>query len=181
MPDVFSSVEKRILIAFREFFGDNYCPSEEKNTDIHVQAQKMCYLMSRIDCDIVDDGFVWNTFGPFSVGLQKVLRQIDAKREKLSDFYSDFYKDHESSDMLDSDILEGIERLRNGLDLSSHKEEPRKWIELLASLAFIAHSELPTSDFDYINEELKERKSVFECDKDNTEAWDLLNKLGVAY
>lgn len=175
MPEMFLSVEKRVLIAYREFFGEEYAPSQTQNTDIHVRAHKMCYLMSRIDCDIIDDGFVWNTFGPFSVDLQEVLKQVDSKHNALQNFY----KNQTPNDILDADILEGIERLKNGLQVSSHKENSRHWVELLASLAFIAHSELPNSEFDYINAELKDRKSTYECDQENKEAWVLLNQLGV--
>jgi len=175
MTDMFLSVEKRILMAYREFFGEEYVPSQKQNTDIHVRVHKMCYLMSRIDCDIIDDGFVWNTFGPFSVDLQEVLKQVDTKRDALREFYQNYAP----NDILDADILEGIDRLKNGLQVSSYKENSRYWVELLASIAFIAHSELPTSAFDYINAELKGRKSAYVCDAENKKAWILLNELGV--
>ena len=177
MSERLLSVERRILTAYREFFNENYAPSQEQNTDIHVQAHKMCYLLSRINCDIVETGFVWNTFGPFSVRLQEILKQLDTKGDALQDFYQEY----KPEDILDEDILEGIEKLKTGLKVSENKDNSRRWIELLASLSFLAHSELPTSGFSYIISELKERKPSYKSDTENRKAWELLESLGVAY
>lgn len=170
------NIEKRILVAFKAFFNENYLPSQI-NTDIHVKMHKMCYFLSRIDCDIINFGFVWNTFGPFSVALQEVLKSIDQKPEALQAFY----RDCPPEAILDEDVLNGIEFLRSGLQLNDHKGNQREWIELLGSLSFIAHSELPTSSFEYINLVLKGRKSHFESDTENRMAWDQLIEIGVAY
>lgn len=176
MTDRLLSVEKRVLAAYREFFGENYTPSQQ-NTDIHIRMHKMCYFLSRIDCDVIDAGFVWNTFGPFSVLLQDVLRRIDAKKDMLDVFYQHYEVDN----VLDTDIVNGINKLKSGLKVSDHSENPRYWIELLASLAFISHSELLTSDFNRANKELKNRKSVYGCDDENKMAWNLLDEMGFVH
>ena len=173
-----SSEEKRILSAYREFFGENYSPSAQ-NTDIHVQTHKMCYFLNRIHCDIIDTGYVWNTFGPFSVCLQETLKQIDQDKDLLEAFYDD--NTYSANNILDDNVLEGINKLRDGLQILNYKKESRHWIELLASLSFLAHSVLPVSEFDNINTELKARKNLFTNDDENQKAWSLLQELKVAY
>lgn len=176
MQTQLSFAEKRILLAYRKFFEEAYVPSDT-NTDIHVQTHKMCYFLNRINCGIVDAGFVWNTFGPFSVQLQEILKQIDDKKELLQEFY-DNYK---AEDLLDDDIIEGIDYLKEGLEITDNRGKSRQWIELLASLSFLAHSVLPTSDFDCINDELKVRKAAFVNDAENSKAWSILERLEIAY
>lgn len=176
MSTALFNIEKRILAAFKLFFNKDYAPSQS-NTDEHIIVQKMCYFLSRIDCDITDSGFVWNTFGPFSVDIQRVLKLIDQKPDVLQTFYQKY----DPSSILDDDVIDGISQLKTELKIDEHKEHLREWVELLGSLAFIAHSELPTSTFEYINLTLKERKPFFSSDEENKKAWTQLIKMNIAY
>ena len=177
MAEMLSTEEKKIATAYRQLFGENYVPSLEHKTDNHVKAQKMCYLLSRINCDVVDVGFVWNTYGPFSVRLQDLLKRLDEKEAALCRFYENY----DPKSILDDDVLEGVEKLKNKLEVKENAEDSRRWIELLASLSFLAHSELPTSDFTCIQTTLKRRKPAFSSDWENTKAWKLLETIGVAH
>lgn len=175
--DYLSSEEKRILTAYREFFGEDYTPSDH-NTDLHVQAHKMCYLLKRFNCNIVSTGYVWNTYGPFSIYLQEILKDLDQNVELLKTFYKDNY---DPELVLDPDILSGIQKLRNGLEIIDNQNDSRHWVELLASLSFLASTVLPASDFKTINSELKARKTSYMDDAENRKAWSLLKGLSIAY
>ena len=55
-----------ILILYRRFYDIDYPVKRENNTEAHIMAQKMCYLMDRSIIPVGDYGFFWGKYGPYS-------------------------------------------------------------------------------------------------------------------
>ena len=81
--------QKRILVAFERFLGSRYNThaGENGNTCMHVETQKMCYLLKKAGVEIGDFSYSWNFKGPFSPGLLVLLRSIDRKDADVAEFY----------------------------------------------------------------------------------------------
>lgn len=167
--------QKVILDLYKRFFGCQY-PTEgsfDDKTQVHVNAQKMCYLLKMDGIDIGDFGYSWNFHGPFSPGLLAVLRSLDLQDEQVRTYYdSEIVQSESLSDVDQEKITTLIAKLR----LSEHVENRGDWMELLGSLTFLSHSELPGESFDRIKNELRLRKDKFDDDSENSNAWNVLRE-----
>lgn len=83
--------QKKTLAAYETFFGSEYSATSNdgNNTELHVEVQKMCYLLKIAGIEIGDFNYSWNFRGPFSPGLLVLLRSIDRIGHQVSDFYAD--------------------------------------------------------------------------------------------
>lgn len=177
--------QKRLLAAFECFVGKKYetpQTSGSNNTSMHVEAQKMCYLLKLIGIEIGDFNYSWNERGPFSPGLLALLRSIDSNHEEVDSFYSD----SKEKDKYIWNVKSEIEELSNSLGMDKNSCNSVAWIEILGSLAYLSRTVLPGADFEYVSSYLKERKKEFYTntpeyynDEKNKEAWELLTAAGL--
>lgn len=169
--------QKAILNLYERFYNEKY-PSgsvdEQNTTQIHINSQKMCYLLKMYGVNIGDFCFTWNFHGPFSPGLLAVLRSLDRQKDNIEDFYS------QRSDLCGEECLFDdngkIEELINLLDLRSHSYDLPNWMELLGSFVYLSNSVFPYEDYTLISNELKKRKNKFSQDDKNLQAWQTLLK-----
>lgn len=171
---VLSFDQKKILVAFERFFGNRYeTHTEEKgNTNMHVETQKMCYLLKVVGVEIGDFDYSWNFKGPFSPGLLVLLRSIDRKDADVLEFYE---KTAEKEKFLSGYGMK-IDELREKLEIDQHQEKNIQWVEILGSLTYISRAMLPGADFDTVNKRLMQEKREY-CDENmNRHAWELLNR-----
>ena len=182
---VLSFDQKRLLAAFECFVGKKYETPYTlggNNTSMHVEAQKMCYLLKLIGIEIGDFNYSWNDRGPFSPGLLVLLRSIDSCREEVELFYND----SEEKEKYIKNVKSEIEDLRKRLDMSENFCNSEQWIEILGSLAYLARTVLPGAGFEYVSSYLKKRKkNLYTCkpeyynDEKNKKAWELLTAAGL--
>ncbi|MBD5479647.1 MAG: hypothetical protein HDR08_16400 [Lachnospiraceae bacterium] len=163
--------QKSILDLYPKFYGKRYqCGlAGEEATQEHINVQKMCYLMKRFGISVGNFGYSWDTYGPFSPGLQVALHDLDMRNEDVELFYEEtereqFYADNR------------IERLISVLHLAEHGQDLERWMELLGSLAFLSYSVLPGEDFDCVRQELTARKSYFNDVDEEFAAWSILKE-----
>lgn len=178
--------ERALLTAYRRFYGEKYPAKDGTNTDAHVQAQKMCFLLSLRGVNIGDFGYSWNYHGPYSAGLQSQLRALDQHADLVGEFYdshldeSVFFSDsNEAGTLFTVKQKNLIDELSSSLKMPECGEEKRKWSELLGSITFLGSSVLPGADFTMINSELKKRKPQYNDNDYNYKAWTLLEKVGI--
>ncbi len=173
--------QKKTLAAFERFFGSRYNTHAEENgnTYMHVETQKMCYLLKIAGIEIGDFSYSWNFKGPFSPGLLVLLRSIDRKDTDVTEFYANAKEKNRFLLGIESKIDE----LRENLEIDKHLEQKEYWVELLGSLTYISRTVLPGANFEEVNKRLTQEKSDY-CDTDlNNHAWELLNNmklLGIA-
>ncbi len=165
--------QRTVLTLYKVFFGIEYPTSEcqENRTDVHVEAQKMCYLLKLRGVSVGDFYYTWNHRGPFSPGLLVLLRSLDENHQNVQDYYSS--ANSRSSSKL-SDMTLKAQKLSGDLQLNEHKADRLRWIELLGSLAFLSNSVLPGAPFDLINERLRIKKPQYDNDGENRYAWNIL-------
>lgn len=177
--------QKRLLAAFECFLGEKYKTPHttgDNNTSMHVEAQKMCYLLKLIGIEIGDFSYSWNSRGPFSPGLLVLLRSIDSCHKEVDLFY----KKSEEKEKYLKNIKSEIEDLRKKLDMDGNCSNSEPWIEILGSLAYLSRTVLPGADFECVSSYLKKRKedlytqkTEFYNDEKNKKAWDLLIEAGL--
>lgn len=178
--------ERAILTAYRRFYGENYLAQEGTNTDTHIQAQKMCFLLSLRGVSIGDFGYSWNYHGPYSAGLQSQLRALDQHADLVSEFY-DSYQDecvlfsdgNEASALFTTKQRDLIDELSRSLKVLECGEDKRKWSELLGSITFLGRYVFPGADFNMVNRELQKRKPQYSDNNYNYSAWTLLENIGI--
>lgn len=165
--------QKKALIAYERFFGDKYDTQgrETGNTDEHIQAQKMCYLLKIAGIEIGDFDYSWNFKGPFSPGLLALLRSIDRKHQEVTNFY-----EHASEQSwLLPEQKEMIDGLKDYLEISTHQTQRMQWVEILGSMAYISRTLLPGAGFETVNQKLMKEKPEYSDEQENMHAWNLLN------
>lgn len=168
--------QKQALAAYKYFFGVQYQTNNgQNNTDMHVAAQKMCYLLKVSGVDIGDYEYAWNKKGPFSPGLLALLRSVDRNEVLVNDFYAQLGQEE---DVLKKKAKK-IAQLRDRLDIIKHKEEYVAWVEILGSLTYISRSMLPGKDFSVVNDRFVQEKAEYNNKSQNLEAWRLLKKAKV--
>lgn len=166
--------QKKTLVAFERFYGSRYKTHSEEpnNTGMHIETQKMCYLLKVAGVEIGDFDYSWNFKGPFSPGLLALLRSMDRKNSDVLEFYE------ETSDT--EKFLSGqstrIDELREKLEIGTHQEQNAQWVEILGSLTYISRAMLPGSDFDVVNQRLIREKTEYSDETVNRHAWNLLSE-----
>ena len=165
--------QKKTLALYEYFFGNKYKVNSEENdnTTVHVETQKMCYLLKVCGIEIGDFNYTWNFKGPFSPGLLAMLRSMDRNATGILNFYEQvsekesFLLDHKSD----------INKLKDKLEIDLHQKDRMQWIEILGSLTYISRTMLPNADFEVANQRLIQEKPDY-CDlKINEYAWNILN------
>lgn len=169
--------QKRTLAAFERFFGSRYNTHAEKNgnTGMHVETQKMCYLLKMVGVEIGDFNYSWNFRGPFSPGLLVLLRSIDRRAADVMEFY----ESAEEKEKFLSGLETKIDDLREKLEIDKHLNQREQWVEILGSLTYLSRTVLPGADFEEVNKRLIQEKAEY-CDiKLNNHAWNLLNSMNL--
>lgn len=166
--------QKSILNLYQRFYGKRYqCGvTREEATQEHINVQKMCYLMKRFGIPVGNFGYSWDTYGPFSPGLQVALHDLDMQNEDVEVYY-------EETEGEQSTVDNKIEHLINVLHLAEHGQDLERWMELLGSIAFLSYSVLPGEDFDCVRRELTARKSYFNNVDEEFAAWSTLKEAGM--
>lgn len=167
--------QKKTLVAFERFFGSRYNTHAEENgnTCMHVEAQKMCYLLKMAGIEIGDFSYSWNFKGPFSPGLLVLLRSIDRKDADVREFY----ENTEEKEKLLLGLEKKIDELREKLEIDEHIDQKEQWVEILGSLTYISRTVLPGANFGEVNERLLREKSEYSNTELNNHAWNLLNNM----
>lgn len=181
--------EKVILTLYRKFYNSCYLTGGNSSdtflTDTHILAQKMCYLLSLKGFRINGYYYTWNTYGPFSPGLQTLLRKLDREKETVDAFYcaSDAGSEPISEDKVKRMIAEGsdnqLDDMISGLQIRENETNLRSWMELLGSMAFLSQTVFPHGPFSWINEELAHRKPKYQDVEMNKRAWNALYTIGL--
>lgn len=164
--------QKRMLLAYKTFYDEPYIvANSQKNTDIHVIAQKMCYILKLMGINIGDYSYSWNTYGPFSPGLLVLLRTIDRSPEDIESFYA---SSEESGHILNQETRNKIIHIKNALKIDEHTNDRLNWVELLGSLIYLANVELPGESCDKVFERLKTYKGIEMDSKEKGNIWKML-------
>lgn len=167
--------QKKTLAAFERFFGSRYNTHAEENgnTSMHVETQKMCYLLKMAGVEIGDFNYSWNFRGPFSPGLLVLLRSIDRKEADVTEFYENV----EEKEKFLLGLKSKIDELREKLEIDKHLNQKEQWVEILGSLTYISRTVLPGADFEEVNKRLIQEKAEY-CNKElNNHAWNVLNNM----
>lgn len=182
--------DKVVLTLYKKFFGENYPGQQppvqggepEDLTDKHVKAQKMCYLLDLAGIRVGGYTYSWNTYGSFSSGLQAQLRELDCKSAEAVDYYNKNLSD----DILfaaegDENIFmpkdrDTIMSLLTVLHIPQGNKEAREWVERLGSMAYISQNVFPYGRYEWVRDELVRRKSKYDQEDKNKEAWDILSE-----
>jgi hypothetical protein len=164
--------QRTVVDLYPQFYGNSYPEQlhQEDVTRVHINAQKMCYLLKKVGIDVGNYGYSWNFHGPFSPGLLVLLHSLDSQEEDVQ-YYCD---NPEHPATFSDDEQEKVTSLIQNLHLAEHENDRSSWMELLGSLVFLSHSVLPGEDFANVVQELKSRKPQFSNDNENREAWDVL-------
>lgn len=178
--------ERAILTAYKRFYGECYPAVDSSNTEAHVRAQKMSFLLSVGGVDIGEFGYSWNYYGPYSAGLQSKLRALDFHSKQVQDFYENntneslLFSDNDCPSALFSELQKmKIDKLSEKLKIKEGQNNKNDWPELLGSVAFLAKSVYPGTDFETVNERLKALKDKFCNDQENLSAWNTLQAAGI--
>lgn len=163
--------QKSILDLYLKFYGKRYrCGvAGEEATREHINVQKMCYLMKRFGIPVGNFGYSWDTYGPFSPGLQVTLHDLDMRNDDVEVYYEETKGEQSSAN-------NKIEHLINVLHLAEHSQDLERWMELLGSIAFLSYSVLPGEDFACVNQELVARKDYFNDAVEAFSAWSILKE-----
>lgn len=164
--------QRTVVDLYSQFYESSYPEqlSQGDVTRVHINAQKMCYLLKKIGINVGDYSYSWNFHGPFSPGLSVLLHSLDAQEENVQNYCDG--REHPA--IFSNDDQQKIASLIQNLRLKEHDCDRSKWMELLGSLAFISHSVLPGEDFANVEKVLKSRKPQFADDAQNREAWEVL-------
>lgn len=180
--------EKLMLTLYRELYGVNYIGNTvEKCADgivkEHLKAQKAAYLFSLCEIPLENYGYIWDRRGPFSLGVQELLLELDHKIEDVNKYYDEY---DQGKEIVQNALLtaQQIERMHSLVDST------KAWVrrkddtechncELLGSIAFLAKTVMPGCDFTVVNQELKRRKSCFQSTAMNKSAWRQLVSAGI--
>ena len=95
---------------------------------MHIETQKMCYLLKMAGIEIGDFDYSWNFRGPFSPGLLVLLRSIDRKATEVTEFYENSEEKEKLLDGLKTKIYE----LQKNLEIDKHLDQKEQWVEVLA-------------------------------------------------
>lgn len=163
--------QKLILLLYKRFYKKQY-PIDNEMTQVHINAQKMCFLLQLKGIDIGEFGYSWNHYGPFSPGLLAVLRSIDTNKELVNEYYKSNNKLTEEDDKKVSILIHDIL-------LDKHNHDIEDWMELLGSLAFLSNYVLPGEVFNRVEIELNKKKARFNDSITNKKAWDTLISAGL--
>lgn len=166
--------QKKTLAAYETFFGSEYSATSNdgNNTELHVEVQKMCYLLKIAGIEIGDFNYSWNFRGPFSPGLLVLLRSIDRIGHQVSDFYAD----SEEKEKVLSENAKKISEISKSLEIKENAENKTQWAEILGSIAYISRTVLPGESFEIVNKKFVQEKSEYNDVVKNQHAWDLLNR-----
>lgn len=167
--------QKAILNLYERFYLERYPSSTVDHyttTQTHINSQKMLYLLKMYGINVGDFCFSWNHHGPFSPGLLATLRSLDQQKHNIEGYYLN--SESSNNEVLFSDDNNKIERLIELLKLKDHQENLSNWMELLGSLVYISNSVFPYENYTLIAKELKNRKDKFSDDKENSNAWQVL-------
>lgn len=178
--------ERAILVAYKRFYGECYPAIDKNNTEAHIRAQKMGFLLSTAGVNIGEFGFSWNFHGPYSAGLQSKLRALDFHAKLVEEFYTSnpddtlLFSDNDTPSALFSEQQKAkIDALSQALKIREGENNKNDWPELLGSLAFLARSVYPGADFETVNRQIKQIKSKFSDEQENLNAWKTLQIAGV--
>lgn len=191
--------EQRFLVLYRKFYGSNYPALTEDNTNAHVKAQKMCYLLSLKNVDVGKSGFVWDKYGPYSENIQNLVRELDKKGDEVRAFYERYPDDDVSNELFFSDQPskeslfrkcdgEKIEKMRQELGIQADDDKRdenddtpvRRWTELLGTIVYISQSMLPGADKEQLDNKLVRIKKKYRDDYDLREkAFRILGETGL--
>lgn len=184
--------DKRVILTlYKKFFGEDYPADGGQNSadrlkDVHIQAQKLCYLLKLRGLNVGDFGYSWNHYGPFSPGLQAQLREMDRVGKEIREFYQNYPGDQAiftdedlAGSLFMADDRARVEKLAEALEIPAHKGERRDWVELLGTLAYLANAELPGVPFQSVEKLLVKRKPQYADSARNRRAWDLLCRAGL--
>ena len=166
--------QRTVVDLYSQFYESSY-PDQLNQGDVtrvHINAQKMCYLLKKIGINVGDYSYSWNFHGPFSPGLLVLLHSLDAQKESVRSYCEG--TEHPAA--FSNDDQEKITSLIQKLHLKEHNSDRSNWMELLGSLAFLSHSVLPGEDFTNVVRVLKSRKPQFDDDVQNQEAWEVLKR-----
>jgi len=174
-----SYYERLVLFIYRYFIGSDYKLDKDRNTrDQHIIIHKIFFILHKLGIDIGDYGFVWNMFGPYSVGLQYILKELDDKQTDISHYYDQF-SDETQNSLFNESALNTVQELKEKLQINSDRTiSKQSWLELIGSLAYIGNDELPGESFQRINQELCSRKKQFctNTENYNQQAWQILQE-----
>lgn len=177
-----------ILILYRRFYDMKYPAKTSQNTDAHIMAQKMCYLMDRSNIPVGNYGFFWDKYGPYSETLQNRLRHIDSNFNTVDMFYTDYPKDSNLLFNDDTNSSNGffslrrqnkVDELSEALSIHNHREDARYWVELLGSLLYLYQKGSSREKFENVNKWLKIKKPYLNDNSYNKKAWDSLKLAGL--
>ena len=162
--------EKRLLTLYRQMLRKEYDVNNklkyENNDELknRIEMQQAIYLIDKL---LWTDqyGFVWDTYGPKSMGIEGKLNILDDKENLIKDFYLLFDNNIYSQDTIkklkylyDYSKIRELERFTK---LTSDILDTDKGLEILADLTFITSTIIPRASFNIANRELQKLRPIF--------------------
>ena len=162
--------EKRLLTLYRQMLRKEYDVNNklkyENNDELknRVEMQQAIYLIDKLMW--TDQyGFVWNTYGPKSMGIEENLNLLDNKEHLIKDFYLLFDNNIYSQDTIKKlknlYNYSKIRELEKFTKLTSDILDTDKGLEIIADLTFITSTIIPGASFDIANRELQKVRPIF--------------------
>ena len=162
--------EKRLLTLYRQMLRKEYDVNNklkyENNDELknRVEMQQAIYLIDKL---LWTDqyGFVWDTYGPKSMGIEENLNLLDNKEHLIKDFYLLFDNNIYSQDTIKKlknlYNYSKIRELEKFTKLTSDILDTDKGLEIIADLTFITSTIIPGASFDIANRELQKVRPIF--------------------
>lgn len=177
--------QQKLLLLCQLFYGFEYEPAAQKNLEMHVLMQKMYRLLKCIGIDPGGYVFALDKYGTYSEGLQANLRRMDFNENAVIEFYkkdpdeAGFYGNWREGALFSESERERVEMLSEKLGVLEHKNNLRRWMELLSTLADLSDSVMPSASREQIEERLQSIKREWEYRPEEiTEAWKRLEESG---
>lgn len=162
--------EQTILILYAEFYRKLYTPLEKEDelSIRHGEVQSLIYLIQQLVKSHQDYSFSWNGHGPYSAGLEILLRNLDKKEKLCTMFYKEYLPNclfKNNPKMLEEYypriLVEVIEQAIVVFD-EILKDYDSDGCELLSSLLYFSKTVFPGWGFDVISKELQAITSKFD-------------------
>ncbi len=186
--------EKLLLSLYLELFNRCYNPTDVRRYDDsgvlirHIEMQNTCYLFQTLGVTPSNFGFMWEQKGPYSSGVQVLLRKLDFKGAHINHFYDHYNKKrniwYQSYQQQLRELLfpylsdEQIEKVAMTCYLLENTIQQEMGSEILAGMLFLIKTAYPGSDYSTIMKKLEERG--YSSNSELTqEIWKTLSILGI--
>lgn len=182
LNDILSYEEEMILFLYEGLYDKEYSPFDNDVNDKkilirHINVQKANYIFYLLGMYVGDYYFGWGEAGPYSISLQKTIKELDNKVGLIKDYYVDLKKNKKTvaKKIFRENQISYIESVIKSLNSIT---TIKNGSEVLASLAFINKNYCPNCGKNVVIEKLIELKPYLKG-FNNKQAWSKLEELNI--